>query len=228
MSTPAKAHEPSMEEILASIRRIISDDEPAPAMARKATPPAPEPAPAADDASGLGQDDIDAMFAEMDAVAAPTPKPEAKPELVAPARPEPQASPPVAAQPIEDDLDVLELTDEIAPPEFEPVAPKAEEPLRAPERRPAPEPAAPLSASFPQQPAPPSIDRLLSPSTDESVSNAFGSLAHTILAGNARTLDDIVREMLRPMLRAWLDDNLPPLVERLVRQEIERVARGGR
>jgi cell pole-organizing protein PopZ len=41
-------------------------------------------------------------------------------------------------------------------------------------------------------------------------------------------LHEYAREMLRPMLRAWLDDNLPTLVERLVRAEIERVARGGR
>jgi uncharacterized protein len=41
-------------------------------------------------------------------------------------------------------------------------------------------------------------------------------------------MEDIVKEMLRPMLKAWLDDNLPPLVERLVEAEIERVARGKR
>jgi cell pole-organizing protein PopZ len=44
---------------------------------------------------------------------------------------------------------------------------------------------------------------------------------------NARTLEDLVREMLRPMLKVWLDDNLPGMVERLVRAEIERVSRGG-
>ena len=51
-------------------------------------------------------------------------------------------------------------------------------------------------------------------------------LAQTVLVQNARTLEDLVREMLRPMLRSWLDENLPGLVERLVRAEIERVARG--
>ena len=50
-------------------------------------------------------------------------------------------------------------------------------------------------------------------------------LAHTVLTQNARTLEDLVKEMLRPMLKAWLDDNLPTLVERLVRAEIERVVR---
>ncbi|WP_428978218.1 PopZ family protein [Hansschlegelia beijingensis] len=89
--------------------------------------------------------------------------------------------------------------------------------------------AAPKAADRPPASRPPeSTERLLSEAADDAVSNAFGSLANTILSNNARTLDDIVKEMLRPMLRAWLDDNLPPLVERLVRNEIERVARGGR
>ena len=55
---------------------------------------------------------------------------------------------------------------------------------------------------------------------------AFSSLAYTVLAQNSRTLEDLVREMLKPMLKAWLDDNLPNMVERLVRAEIERVSRG--
>ena len=89
--------------------------------------------------------------------------------------------------------------------------------------------AAPKTADRPLASRPAeSAERLLSEAADDAVSNAFGSLANTILSNNARTLDDIVKEMLRPMLRAWLDDNLPPLVERLVRNEIERVARGGR
>ena len=47
-----------------------------------------------------------------------------------------------------------------------------------------------------------------------------------MLGNNARTLEDLVKEMLRPMLKSWLDDNLPSLVERIVRDEIERVSRG--
>ncbi|HEX2099929.1 MAG TPA: DUF2497 domain-containing protein, partial [Candidatus Synoicihabitans sp.] len=69
---------------------------------------------------------------------------------------------------------------------------------------------------------------LLSADSDAAVSGAFSALAHTILAQNARTLDDLVAEMLRPMLREWLDENLPGLVERLVKEEIERVSRGRR
>jgi cell pole-organizing protein PopZ len=203
MSATAKAQEPTMEEILASIRRIISDDDPAAAKGGAKGPaakPAPEPAP--EPAQDLGQDDIDAMFAAMDAGPEPAPEPK---ESVG----------------IGDDLDVLELTDEVA----ETPAPEEPEPVKAapPPPQPPQQSEPPRASSLPAAP-----DRLLSPGADEAVQSAFGTLAHTILAGNARTLDDIVREMLRPMLRAWLDDNLPPLVERLVRQEIERVARGGR
>jgi uncharacterized protein len=68
--------------------------------------------------------------------------------------------------------------------------------------------------------------QLLSRETSAAVDSAFNSLAQTVLVQNARTLEDLVREMLRPMLKTWLDDNLPGMVERLVRAEIERVSRG--
>jgi uncharacterized protein len=67
---------------------------------------------------------------------------------------------------------------------------------------------------------------LISHSTLSAVDSAFNSLASTVLGNNARTLEDLVKEMLRPMLKGWLDDNLPGLVERIVRAEIERVSRG--
>jgi cell pole-organizing protein PopZ len=67
---------------------------------------------------------------------------------------------------------------------------------------------------------------LMSTATSAAVDSAFNALAQTVLVHNARTLEDLVREMLRPMLKVWLDDNLPGLVERLVRAEIERVSRG--
>ena len=69
---------------------------------------------------------------------------------------------------------------------------------------------------------------MLSHSTVSAVESAFNSLANTVLSNNARTLEDLVKEMLRPMLKSWLDDNLPGLVERIVKAEIERVSRGGR
>jgi cell pole-organizing protein PopZ len=67
---------------------------------------------------------------------------------------------------------------------------------------------------------------LISSETSAAVDSAFNALAQTVLSQNARTLEDLVREMLRPMLKSWLDDNLPGMVERLVRAEIERVSRG--
>ena len=69
-------------------------------------------------------------------------------------------------------------------------------------------------------------ESLLSSSTAAAVDSAFNTLAQTVLVQNARTIEDLVKEMLRPMLKGWLDDNLPGLVERLVRAEIERVSRG--
>ena len=71
-------------------------------------------------------------------------------------------------------------------------------------------------------------EALLAPPMSESVMSAFEALAATVVLENKPMLEGILRDLLRPMLKAWLDDNLPGLVERLVRVEIERVARGGR
>lgn len=69
-------------------------------------------------------------------------------------------------------------------------------------------------------------DGLLSADANQAVHSAFTNLAGTILSNNSRTLEDLVKELLRPMLKEWLDDNLPSMVERMVRQEIERISRG--
>lgn len=71
-------------------------------------------------------------------------------------------------------------------------------------------------------------DRLLSDQTNGSVGASFETLSRTILSQNPRTLEDLVRDLLRPMLRTWLDQNLPRMVERLVKQEIDRISRGER
>ncbi len=73
-----------------------------------------------------------------------------------------------------------------------------------------------------------SSDLLFSAATDSSVAAAFKTLAAARLADNADDLLDIARDMIRPLLKTWIDDNLPSMVERLVRAEIERVSRGGR
>lgn len=76
----------------------------------------------------------------------------------------------------------------------------------------------------------PSGQSMMSPDASEAVHAAFNRLAETMFsrAAGERSLEELAREMLRGMLKQWLDDNLPALVERLVREEIERVARRGR
>ncbi len=69
---------------------------------------------------------------------------------------------------------------------------------------------------------------LMSTMAGSSVQSSFQALARTMFMQNTGLVDGAVREMLQPMLKQWLDDNLPVIVERLVRAEIERVARGGR
>jgi uncharacterized protein len=270
MTQPAKVQEPSMEEILASIRRIIADDEAKPPAADKplaadkaasaAVPAKPEkPAAAAPAAKAPVMNNIppSAIPAAQAAAAKVAPQP-VKPAPQPPAAPAPAAPAPAASN-NQDDIDALlsgldeatsaeeirpplpdgevfELTDEMAvpappqpqsqpQPSFHRVEPHDDVEFtetaaaKAPQRQPAFEPP-PLQSSSarPQQ--------ILSHSTVSAVESAFNSLANTVLSNNARTLEDLVKEMLRPMLKSWLDDNLPALVERIVKAEIERVSRG--
>jgi cell pole-organizing protein PopZ len=128
----------------------------------------------------------------------------------------------------DDEADVLELTEMVPTKPAAPAAPRRVEPsdvvFRDPEppmREPAPHYSPPPIATRPDE-------QLLSQHASSAVSAAFSSLGPTPMftAGDSRTIEELVREMLRPMLKSWLDDNLPGLVERLVRAEIERVSRG--
>jgi cell pole-organizing protein PopZ len=199
-----------MEEILASIRRIIADDQesaakaPEPAFHKPA--PAPKPAPEPVALPEVDEEDV------LDLATLPAPA----------LRPAPEPAPKPAPEPVADDLSFRDQ--DRTPIDFDTLDIGEEEAVEEPEPLPAPPPPRPPQA----RPAPALEDRLLSTATDAAVGQAFNMLAHTVLTGNARTLEDLVREMLRPMLKNWLDDNLPSLVERLVRAEIERVARGGR
>jgi cell pole-organizing protein PopZ len=267
MTQPAKVQEPSMEEILASIRRIIADDEAKPPVAEKPTSPAPTakpekpaappPAAKASDAKAPDAKAPDAKAPDAKAPAMTDFPPSAIPAAQAaaakpvppPARPAPAASnsqddidallngldeatSPEEIRPPLPDGDVFELTDDMALPEpppppqpsFQKVEPQddlefAEAAARAAPRQPAYEPPSFESAATPAQ-------QILSRTTVSAVESAFNSLANTVLSNNARTLEDLVKEMLRPMLKSWLDDNLPGLVERIVKAEIERVSRG--
>jgi len=223
MSQAAKVQEPSMEEILASIRRIIADDDstksakpaepaapkppPAAAVPARPAPPPPPPPPPAPPPAASKPADIDAMLADLD-----------KP------KPAPKVEPPKTAPP----GDVFELTESMTTPPPGP-APTfrtidgnsdvvfSDRPVETPR---------PMSPPVQQMPPPMSDATLISNATAAAVDSAFNTLAHTVLGQNARTLEDLVKEMLRPMLKSWLDDNLPGLVERIVRAEIERVSRG--
>ncbi len=66
----------------------------------------------------------------------------------------------------------------------------------------------------------------MSPASGAKIGASFEALAESLLLRDPRMIERLTREMLRPMLKEWLDDNLPNVVERLVRAEIERVARG--
>ncbi|MFG1357485.1 PopZ family protein [Xanthobacter pseudotagetidis] len=69
---------------------------------------------------------------------------------------------------------------------------------------------------------------LLSPAADAAIASSLNALGDLVLPQRDRTVEDLVKEILRPMLKEWLDENLPHLVEQLVRAEIERVVRSGR
>ena len=145
-----------------------------------------------------------------------------------------EVTPEEDVRPPQPDGDVFELTDDMAlvdPPPAPPAAAafhkvdpqddleftEAVAAARAAPRAPAAEPP-PMEMAV-QAP-------MLSRTTVNAVESAFNTLANTVLSNNARTLEDLVKEMLRPMLKSWLDDNLPGLVERIVKAEIERVSRG--
>ena len=207
MTQPAKGQEPSMEEILASIRRIIADDDStkSPPKAAEAAAPPPRLAPA-----------------PPPRVPAPAPEPERKEDdidsMLAQLRPAPHAAEEPAS-------DILELTEQMAtPPEetaFRTIDGQQDVVF---EDRPPPPPA-PRPVEEPRRAAS-DEGSLISAATSAAVDSAFNTLAQTVLVQNGRTLEDLVREMLRPLLKTWLDDNLPSMVERLVRAEIERVSRG--
>jgi len=164
-----------MEEILASIRRIISEDD-APAGA---------------------------------------PEPEAEPEPQAAAE-EPIPIPPAEEEETHEDDGALELTDRVES--------HGDLDVYASEPEPEPEPT----------PAPPAYEPpvdhgegLVSDPAAAAAAAHFGQLSSTILMpADGRTLEDVVRELLRPLLKGWLDEHLPTIVQTAVQAEVERIARG--
>lgn len=164
----SNAPEPTMEEILASIRRIISEDEPA-----AAAQAAPETADA------------------------PPPEPE-------------------------EAEDVLELTEPVHD-EAPPIETHGDLDVHAP-APPAPPPPAP--APEPIYVASPAEEALLSHDATASVASSIDRLTrHIAMPADGRTLEDVVRELLRPLLKEWLDTNLPAMVQTKVDEEVERATR---
>ncbi|MEC9347846.1 MAG: DUF2497 domain-containing protein [Pseudomonadota bacterium] len=184
--------EPTMEEILASIRRIISeDDEPA----STAQPPVADDPMPLDDLIG---DDLEiSEYVEPE----PEPEPEYAPE------PEPEPEPQMAevvelTHMLRDDGSIEDLND------FE------DEPVQ-----PAPQPFAGSR-----------YEGLLSEPVAASAAASLAGLAGALSAQRDiavpthRTLEDITKELLRPMLKDWLDRNLPAIVQRIVEREIAKLA----
>lgn len=196
--------EPSMEEILASIRRIIEDGDGAPPVERQA---APQPA------SGGDIVEVEAFRSELKAVPSEEPKP---------------------ANPVDmQDVANREADFRPAAPFVESAAPKPEQlagELHFAGRAPVVEaaPVRAVSAPAAVEPAVNAASRstIISEQAERQIAAAFGELNDVFAANRRKSFDDVAERMLRPMLQEWLDDNLPGLVERLVREEIERVARG--
>jgi uncharacterized protein len=178
--TPAAGPDPSMDDILASIRKILNEDDPS-----AATQPARPP-------------EVIQLTPEM---------------MVAP--PESLAGPVPAPAPVRTPTNIMQP---LPPPRPEParVEPAPPEPPRA--EVPRPEPVA-LPA-----------EALVDPLAAAAAAAALGQLSRAVAQERSATvtrggpsIEDVVREELRPMLKAWLDAHLPATVERLVRAEIERV-----
>lgn len=217
--------EPSMEEILASIRRIIQDSDTTQEPAAGASgPDVVVEAPAVEigrpDEPGLRE--VEAFRAELD-----EPAPAASYAAgIADAEPEVRAAPFLPAA----EVHALHAPaiDEVEPePAPQPAdEPQAEAHSAADEQPVGRAPAFPAVAAPAVEAAEPR-PAIISDRAGRQVAAAFGELSEAFAASRRRSFDDMAQEMLRPMLQEWLDDNLPTLVERLVREEIERVARGG-
>jgi cell pole-organizing protein PopZ len=211
--TDQTAQEPTMEEILASIRRIISeDDAPAETAPAAAPEPAAEPEPAAPEVSPAMMDET-----------------------------------PSVQEPAASEEDVLELTDTWEAPAAETigdldVSPAEDDPFPVDDTPPggsafesdagahAPEPSASAGGGY---------DALVGESAAASAASAFAGLASSLRKpepasaprgpdlsfASGSTIEAMVAEMLRPMLKDWLDANLPGIVEEQVRKEVERIAR---
>ncbi|MET1415523.1 DUF2497 domain-containing protein [Roseibium sp. HPY-6] len=235
MAEAKKAEEPSMEEILASIRRIISDEDTQgneAEAAEETETPVEEAVDDMGDAGEMSQDELDKLF-DMEPSGGGDSSEEEADDMAA-------AMEADAAEDEGED-DVLELTEELAVEEddsmemVEGLADEfdnpagdisfAEEPKAVPEPDPIP-PSTMETAPVPDDlPMVAENAPLTSENTGEAVHAAFDNLSNMFVGSQAQTVEELVQEMLRPMLKAWLDQNLPGMVEQMVQKEIQRVTR---
>jgi cell pole-organizing protein PopZ len=182
--------EPSIEEILASIRQIISDD---------------------DDKEGVAEEPV---------VQAPPPAPPPPPP------PKPKEPEPVIEEPEEEEEeDVLELTESMA----EPLPIEEGEVSIDLQEMPEEAPPVPVEVEM-ESPKNIGMSDILTETARAATISSMAKLAGNMPITRHRdygniTLEDLVREMLHPMLKDWLSDNLPPMVERMVQKELEKLAR---
>jgi len=109
-------------------------------------------------------------------------------------------------------------------PDFAP-APYTPEPVEVPEFQPAPRMSQTTSMPDPKLSAD-IAEQLIEPATSAAVRHTFSKLSGLNVSGQGTTLDSMMADMLRPMLKEWLDENLPSVVERMVEKEISRISRG--
>lgn len=200
-----------MEEILASIRRIIADDDSLPGVRREERRRAREDADEAPAHSAYPAPALERLVDERRSEASIESHEEETPSKadirrlrIASLDPEPEVE--TFAPPVEESEEPSCET--LAAPE--PLADEADKDSAVGEIGAAP--GAPL----------------MSADAAASITSQFQTLAASMVINDSGLLHKYAQEMLRPMLKHWLDDNLPVIVERLVRSEIERVARGGR
>jgi cell pole-organizing protein PopZ len=216
--TNANGHDgadPSMEEILASIRRILNEDEAPQQHAPAMTPPAMDPTPP----TAETDDDVLVLDRTM-LVSAPEEQPPIQESL-----------PGGEAGLVETNETVDELTAETADERvLAPIAPPIEEPAAAAEHKPSVNPAPAIPAIVHLDPPSMPESGLLAPETAAAAASSVDDLRRMLAVSRSTqthrggpTIEDLVREEIRPLLKVWLDSHLPGLVERQVRAEIERL-----
>lgn len=226
MSDQQSQDEPSMEEILASIRRIISEDDPEEGQdeSEEATEAAAPEEAAEEESADDDEDELElTQKVNPDGSELGEETAEAEEEL-----PEPL---PI----LDDDFSTPEAEPEPEPepePEAEPEPePEVEEIASEPDPEPEEEP---LDVSLEPDEDLPALgddESLISEPTQVAASTALSEIAKAaltqkaLMVGDGRTIEDLVREALRPELKLWLDANLATMVERIVREEIKKMVR---